>query len=242
MSSKNASPLSGFLIISGFTVIGVSVLFGVNAKLNSSESHTDHHPVWASEHVAPHHAVAPANVAPPKAALTVHESVPRPGAKVRTLKEYYSRRAYAGAPPIIPHAVEFDGVINDDCLACHKDGGFVPEYNAYTPVTPHPEMDNCRQCHVPQLTEGLFVATEWIQPTLPKRGQQSIPGGPLQIPHPLQFRENCLACHAGPHAVVEIRSSHPERENCLQCHVVDQNVPPFKSLIDTRVELADAEK
>jgi len=241
MSSKQASPLSGFLIISGFTVIGVSVLFGVRAKLQSAETHTEHHASWESVHAVPH-AVAHEEVAPPRTALTIHESTPRPGAKVRTLREYYSRRAYAGAPPIIPHAVENNGLINDACLSCHKDGGYVPEYNAYTPVTPHPEMDNCRQCHVTQVTEGLFVDTMWIQPDLPKRGQQSIPGGPLQIPHPLQFRENCLACHAGPQAVVEIRSSHPERENCLQCHVVDQDVPPFKSQIDTRLELADAEK
>jgi nitrate reductase cytochrome c-type subunit len=241
MSSKQASPLSGFLIISGFTVIGVSVLFGVRAKLQSNESHTEHHPVWASTHAAPH-AEKHEEVALPRPALTAHDSAPRPGAKVRTLKEYYSRRAYAGAPPSIPHAVQNDGLMNDDCLTCHQDGGFVPEYNAYTPVTPHPEMGNCRQCHEPATVDGLFVATEWVQPELPKRGRQSIPGGPLQIPHSLQFRENCLACHAGPHAVVEIRSSHPERENCLQCHVVDRDIPLFKSKIDPRMELAHVEK
>ncbi|MEE9368850.1 MAG: nitrate reductase cytochrome c-type subunit [Pontiella sp.] len=241
MSSKQASPLSGFLIISGFTVIGVSVLFGVRAKLQASDSHTEHHPAWASAHAAPH-AVVHEEVRPPRTALTAHNSAPRPGAKVRTLQEYYSRRAYPGAPPIIPHAIEFDGVINDDCLSCHKDGGFVPEYNAYTPITGHPEFDNCRQCHVPKNVETDFVATEWQMPALPKRGRQAIPGGPLQIPHSLHFRSNCKVCHVGPQAVVEIRSSHPERENCLQCHVVDRDIPLFKSRIDTRVELAHVEK
>lgn len=241
MSSKQASPLTGALILAGFIAIGMTVLFTVRGKLQaqSHEAHAEHHPSWATTHAAPHVEEA---VAQPRAALTVYESAPRPGAKVRTLREYYSRRAYAGAPPIIPHAVENDGVINDDCLSCHQDGGYVPEYNAYTPITPHPEMGNCRQCHVPQTVEGLFVATEWMQPDLPKRGRQSIPGGPLQIPHPLQFRENCLACHAGPQAVVEIRSSHPERENCQQCHVVDHDIPPFKSKIDTRMDLAHVEK
>ncbi len=242
MSAKQASPLTGAIILAGFIAIGVTVLLTVRGKLQAQdqEVHAGHPPSWATAHAASHAVVE--IVVPPRTAQPAFESVPRPGAKVRTLREFYSRRAYAGAPPIIPHAVEDDGVINDDCLSCHQDGGYVPEYNAYTPVTPHPEMGNCRQCHVEQIVEGLFVATEWIQPALPKRGQQSIPGGPLQIPHPLQFRENCLACHAGPQAVVEIRSSHPERENCLQCHVVDQNVPPFKSLIDTRMELADVEK
>ncbi|MCF6284629.1 MAG: nitrate reductase cytochrome c-type subunit [Candidatus Hydrogenedentes bacterium] len=237
MSAKPASPLTGALILLGFVALALAVLFGVRAKLHSTvESHMEHGASWAEHSVEPL-AVETVAAPPPR---TV--SNPRPGAKVRTLREYYSRRAYAGAPPIIPHAVENDGVISDACLTCHKDGGYVPEYNAYTPVTPHPEMANCRQCHVVQVTEGLFAETEWVQPALPKRGRQTIPGGPLQIPHPLQFRENCLACHTGPQAVVEIRSSHPERENCLQCHVVDRAVPPFKSKIDPRMELADAEK
>ena len=242
MSTKQASPLTGAIILAGFIAVGITVLFSVRGKLQSQdhEAHGEHHASWAVAHAAPH--AAEETIAQPRTALTAYESTPRPGAKVRTLREFYSRRAYAGAPPIIPHEVENDGVISDDCLACHQDGGYVPEYNAYTPITPHPEMGNCRQCHVLQVSEGLFAATEWIQPNLPKRGQQSIPGGPLQIPHPMQFRENCLACHAGPQAVVEIRSSHPERENCLQCHVVDQDVPPFKSLIDTRVELANVKK
>lgn len=242
MSSKQASPLTGAIILAGFIAIGMTVLFSVRAKLQSQdhESHAGHHPSWATAHAAPHAAEEVA--AQPRMALTAHESNPRPGAKVRTLREYYSRRAYAGAPPVIAHDVEFDGVINDDCLSCHKDGGYVPEYNAYTPVTPHPEMENCRQCHVPQTVENNFVKTEWIPPELPKRGRQAIPGGPLQIPHSLQFRENCLACHTGPQAVVEIRTSHPERLNCCQCHVPDRDIPPFKSRIDTRMELANAER
>ena len=79
-------------------------------------------------------------------------------------------------------------------------------------------------------------------PELPKRGRQAIPGGPLLIPHSLQMRENCLACHAGPQAVVEIKTSHPERQNCQQCHVPDRDIPPFQSKIDPRMELADAKK
>ncbi len=233
MSSKKATPLTGAIILGGFVALALVVLFSVRGMLQS-QSHDSHHgSSWKEVHAQPHVAVAP--VAQPRAVLASCESTPRPGAKVRTLREFYSRRAYPGAPPVIAHDVQFDGVINDDCLSCHKDGGFVPEYNAYTPVTPHPEMGNCRQCHVAQTDDGLFKETEWADSMLPKRGRQAIPGGPLQIPHPLQFRENCLACHAGPQAVVEIRTSHPERENCQQCHVVDHDLPPYKSLIDPRM-------
>jgi nitrate reductase cytochrome c-type subunit len=239
MRTQNASPLTGALILIGFIGVGLVVLFSVRGKLQAQPHESHHEASWKAVHSQPHAVV---ESSAPRAVLTAYESKPRPGAKVRTLQEFYSRRAYAGAPPVIPHPVVNDGVINDDCLSCHKDGGYVPEYNCYTPVTPHPEMGNCRQCHVAQTVEGLFVATEWVQPTLPKRGRQAIPGGPLLIPHSMQFRDNCLACHAGPQAVVEIRSSHPERENCLQCHVQDRDLPLFKSQIDTRMELADVQK
>jgi cytochrome c-type protein NapB len=33
------------------------------------------------------------------------------------------------------------------------------------------------------------------------------------------MRENCAACHTGPAAREEIRTSHPERTRCRQCHV-----------------------
>ena len=41
------------------------------------------------------------------------------------------------------------------------------------------------------------------------------------MPHSLQNRENCLACHAGPAAPIEIKVSHPERSNCRQCHALN---------------------
>ena len=238
MSAK-ASPLTGALILGGFITLAAVVLLATRSKLSSESHHGGHghEPAWKRAHAEVHEEVAP----PPRVALTSYESTPRPGAKTRTLEDFYNLRAYAGAPPVIPHEVRFDGAMNDDCLSCHKDGGFVPEHNAYTPVTPHPEMANCRQCHVEQVVEGEFAKTMWAQPDLPKRGRQAIPGGPLLIPHSLQMRENCLACHAGPHAVVEIKTSHPERENCLQCHVVDRDLPPFRSLLDAKVEVADVE-
>lgn len=46
-----------------------------------------------------------------------------------------------GDPPAIPHEVgEADG--GADCLGCHRDG------DGGTPKTTHPELVDCRQCHI----------------------------------------------------------------------------------------------
>ncbi|BDD09523.1 hypothetical protein FUAX_19550 [Fulvitalea axinellae] len=141
----------------------------------------------------------------------------------RSLKTYYDNRAYHGAPPSIPHPVKSERSMGGkDCLKCHQDGGFVAKYKAYAPVTPHPEMANCRQCHVPQQTNKVFKQTKFHKVPAPKAGvNNALPGSPPAIPHQIQMRENCLSCHAGPAAPKEIRVSHPDRSNCRQCHVVN---------------------
>lgn len=52
-------------------------------------------------------------------------------------------RAYAGAPPTIPHLLSS----RRDCLGCHDRMGGSPIR------TPHPDRVNCLQCHVPARTE-----------------------------------------------------------------------------------------
>ena len=138
----------------------------------------------------------------------------------RTLAEFYQRRSYPGGPPYIPHPVVDDRSLGGDaCLTCHQDGGFAPKFNAYTPVVPHPELRNCRQCHVPLQSPGeLFQNTTFIPAHPPVLAGAALPAGPPPIPHELHMRENCLACHAGAGAVVDIRTTHPERINCRQCH------------------------
>lgn len=139
----------------------------------------------------------------------------------RSLKTYYKNRAYYGAPPSIPHKVESERNMGaNSCLKCHENGGYVEKFKAYSPVTPHPEKTNCRQCHVPQKTKSLFKDTNFKRGTTPMAGvNNALKGSPPIIPHQLQLRENCLACHAGPSAPKEIRVTHPERINCRQCHV-----------------------
>jgi len=150
-----------------------------------------------------------------------YAEMPIDKAHQRSLKTYYNNRAYPGAPPTIPHAIPYDGVVGGKtCLKCHENGGFVAKYNAYAPVTPHPEFTNCRQCHVPVKTKTVFVANSFYKEKAPEVGvNKALLTSPPMIPHQLQLRENCLACHAGPAAPKEIRVSHPERMNCRQCHV-----------------------
>lgn len=167
----------------------------------------------------------------------------RPEAHPRTLARYRSMRAYPGAPPAIPHGLTQSEMRDQNCKTCHERGGFVPRFSAYAPVTPHPEMVSCLQCHAPsdalvgvpspQMNElrclqchtpgarqPLFVELRWRAPSWPRADQRALPGSPPVIPHALQFRENCVACHGGPSAVAEIRTAHAERGNCRQCHVV----------------------
>lgn len=218
MTESKASLTQGALIIGGFVVLALAVAGLVEAKLPPSGSHgASSHTEFLKVHVD----------TLPIVTVDMMTQKPADGIQERTLKAFYALRAYPGAPPMIPHKVDKDGVIADDCNSCHKDGGYAPEFNAYSPISPHPENENCRQCHLPAVTTELFVHTSWIVPEEPKRGRSMLPGSPPPIPHTLQLRKNCQACHVGPAAVREIRVSHPERENCQQCHVPSYTDIPF---------------
>lgn len=137
----------------------------------------------------------------------------------RSLDTYYKNRAYSGAPPTIPHIILIEsGMGGKSCLQCHQNGGYVAQFDANAPVTPHPELINCKQCHVPVKSNTFFTESSFTRLEEPEINNQALPGSPPMIPHALQMRENCLACHAGPAAPKEIRVTHPERVNCRQCH------------------------
>ncbi len=142
----------------------------------------------------------------------------------KAMSSYYHQRAFSGAPPTIPHPVtEKQNMGDKDCLQCHQDGGYVDKYKAYTPITPHPEFINCKQCHVSATTSSMFKPNNWSLSSPPETNQRALPGSPPIIPHDLEMRNNCLACHAGPAAPKKIRVSHPNRVNCLQCHTLKDN-------------------
>jgi nitrate reductase (cytochrome), electron transfer subunit len=170
--------------------------------------------------------------------------VPREAARLRSLTSFRRLRAYPGAPPRVPHslaAAEFRGTT---CNNCHASGGFSGRFGAYAPITPHPEYGNCLQCHTAddgvvgvasggglfgggddvrpaRPTARDFVAVDWRTTAWPRIGRRAMDGSPPIMPHSLEMRGNCLSCHAGPGAVAEIRTTHPERANCRQCHVPD---------------------
>jgi nitrate reductase (cytochrome), electron transfer subunit len=166
----------------------------------------------------------------------------------RTLETFRYLRAYPGAPPRIPHGLTPTEFRTSACKTCHERGGYSRRFAAYVPVTPHPEMGMCLQCHVgedaltgrpssdpnsrcpqchgsggaphPNVDPNMdWRTTAW--PRLPPRAPDST--SPPPIPHDLQSRGNCLACHAGPAAVAEIRTRHPGRTDCRQCHVGPEN-------------------
>jgi len=131
------------------------------------------------------------------------------------------RRAYDGAPPTIPH---------DDfgmsCAACHDAEGMPVGDVGFAPASPHEGTSRagatarCRQCHVFVTGTGLFVGSDYVGLAQDLHaGGRATPGAPPTIPHRILMRENCLACHAGPGARENIRTSHPERTRCRQCHV-----------------------
>ncbi len=150
------------------------------------------------------------------------------GSSERSLEEYYSRRQYPGSPPYIPHPADEIMEEKIECLTCHEKGGWTQELKRHTPLTPHPEMVSCRQCHVGPEETTLYRTTEWQSTEPPRLGRAHLPGGPSPIPHELQLRGSCIACHTGPGAVTVIRVEHPLRGNCRQCHVPDLDAKPFR--------------
>ncbi|TNE47950.1 MAG: hypothetical protein EP343_17905 [Deltaproteobacteria bacterium] len=229
-SAAEDIPVSYGFIITATALICVSVWVLVNVI---NQAHSPSHPSHGVQLASVQKSLSRES----KRSVWVSSSTPSvsswnpvsPLGATRNLKQYYKNRAFPGAPPRVPHPVaERKGQV-ENCLSCHGKGGFVPKYNAYAPVTPHPTFTNCSQCHVPQRSATLFRETHWVRPKPPKLRRTPLPGGPPAIPHSLHLRTNCNACHAGPSAVRAIRTPHPERTNCLQCHVPRQRVSAFVS-------------
>jgi len=150
--------------------------------------------------------------------------VPVPGTEdaLKSSAEFRAdRRLFDGAPPVIGH-----GEFGADCSACHDAQGIGVAGVGYAPASPHTDTKDegttqrCRQCHVFANTTGLFVKNSFVGLSQDLRfGERLYDGAPPTIPHRLQMRENCAACHTGPGARAEIITSHPERTRCQQCHV-----------------------
>jgi cytochrome c-type protein NapB len=137
------------------------------------------------------------------------------------LRARQARRAYDGAPPVVPHPVASSGAA--ECIACHGKGMALGALVA-RPV-PHAAYVSCTQCHASAESdspaEPARVQDDPGSTFEPLRamtyGPRAWPGAPPAIPHATHMREQCLACH-GPGGRAGMRSSHPERASCLQCH------------------------
>ncbi len=147
---------------------------------------------------------------------------PTDGASVEAATaERASRRAYDGAPPVIPHPVRAGSAA--ECMACHADGFMLGSRRA-GPV-PHASFASCTQCHVAASAAFARVAPSvaaraesgWAGLAAPGSGAIAYEGAPPAVPHPTRMRERCESCH-GPEGSAALRTPHPERLSCLQCH------------------------
>jgi nitrate reductase (cytochrome), electron transfer subunit len=160
---------------------------------------------------------------------------PGPADRQAALVRRAARRAFDGAPPTIPHAI--DPLSVPACLVCHEHGAVIA--NRVAPRMSHEPHASCVQCHVVALEPigsiGLTpaapsepVANTFIGLTAPARVERAWPGAPPMIPHTTWMRERCDSCH-GARGAFGLRTPHPWRQACTQCHApsawLDQRAP-----------------
>jgi nitrate reductase (cytochrome), electron transfer subunit len=141
-----------------------------------------------------------------------------------------TRRAYDGAPPVIPHPI--DQLATTACLSCHEHGAVVSTRTA--PRMSHEPRANCVQCHVtaddprPGVDTPPAPETTFVGLAAPGAGARAWTGAPPTIPHTTWMRERCDSCH-GVLGAVGMKTTHPWRQSCTQCHapsaVLDQRAP-----------------
>ena len=147
-----------------------------------------------------------------------------------TLAARASRRAFDGAPPVIPHPI--DQRATASCLACHGDGvaiGTSSKQVVRATRMSHGVLANCTQCHVEsqaaELEKAPLSENTFVGKPAPFGGRRAWNGAPPVVPHAVFMRETCVSCH-GPGGAEPIRTTHAWRTNCLQCHapsaVLDQ--------------------
>lgn len=163
-------------------------------------------------------------------AVSKLEPVPNPAssatpapetARATAIATRATRRAFDGAPPVIPHPIQES--TSAQCLACHAEGLVVKD--RVTSKISHPHFANCAQCHAPALAPDAITELALLTPiagntfvgSKPSGGQRAYAGAPPTIPHPTAMRSDCMSCH-GAAGVYGLRTSHPDRQSCVQCH------------------------
>lgn len=141
--------------------------------------------------------------------------------KLESLAIRSTRRAFNGAPPVVPHPVEHT---NDAaCYACHNQGVQIGDRVANR--MSHGFLSNCVQCHAAPLPQALAaydapVDNEFVGLKTPLGGDRAFPDAPPVIPHSTWMRERCLSCHGGIAGWPGLEVTHRWRTNCTQCHAV----------------------
>lgn len=166
-------------------------------------------------------------------------NAPSPGEIASALRRRSALRAYDGAPPLIPHAI--DALSSAACASCHGEGETLVISGTRPAEISHPWITNCTSCHVPenglrQLTASetsrLSVENSFVGKPSPDHGPRAYGDAPPTMPHGVWMRQNCMACH-GPGREQAIRTSHPERKNCLQCHAPNARFDNRESYLTT---------
>ncbi|MCP3915779.1 MAG: hypothetical protein GY711_09505 [bacterium] len=151
----------------------------------------------------------------------------REAARAASLAARATRRAFEGAPPVMPHSALFgDG--SKECVDCHTNGMRLGERVAH-PMS-HPPLANCTQCHI-ESRHRDFPPPRPVESGFRGRAAPAPPpvgAGPPVIPHQVLMRGRCLSCH-GEFGYPGLRTSHPERAACVQCHVATAPEPSFTS-------------
>src|SRR5690606_28103466 len=109
------------------------------------------------------------------------------------------RRAYDGAPPIVPHAIDERGA--PACLACHEGGMRID--NRTAPAMSHEAFTSCLQCHAgpgerarqSTLAPSVATTSSFVGLPSPTHGERAHAGAPPTIPHRTFMRERCASCH-----------------------------------------------
>ena len=120
------------------------------------------------------------------------------------------------------HSSPVENTNDAACYACHSGGVKIAGLKAS--VMSHAYLGELRPVPRADGTDTFSrrlmrrVETTFVGLPAPKEGKRAYKGAPPTIPHSRWMRENCNACHGGPHGWAGMESTHPWRTNCVQCH------------------------
>jgi cytochrome c-type protein NapB len=144
-----------------------------------------------------------------------------PAAYAGAIAQRQTNRAYDGAPPTVPHAVDQHGA--PACLACHERGMAVE--GRVAPMMSHERYESCVQCHTTsetpfapsvRLPHAVSEVNSFVGRREPEHGTRAWAGAPPTMPHRTFMREVCASCHGA--RAEGLLPGHPWRESCSQCH------------------------